>query len=208
MSGGRTASVISRFLKVCPWFFTLDLSILSNRLELRPHMNAQETLDYLESYAKHFELNQHIKLNTKVRQVVRNADDTKWQLSLLHQDSETVSDFDKVVFCTGNTHKPLVPAIKGMDSFGGKIIHSQAFKRPADFLGMKVLVVGLGNSAADISSELVGHADEVFVSHRHGQNVVSSAILSGPYHLKIQTNFVNLFMNISSLADAKAGPST
>lgn len=36
-----------------------------------------------------------------------------------------------------------------------------------------MVVVGLGNSGADISTSLVGYATEVFVSHRAGAYIVS-----------------------------------
>jgi dimethylaniline monooxygenase (N-oxide forming) len=38
---------------------------------------------------------------------------------------------------------------------------------------MRVLVVGVGNSAADISTELIGHAKKIYLSHRGGAKLVS-----------------------------------
>jgi len=46
---------------------------------------------------------------------------------------------------------------------------------PADFQDLKVVVIGLGNSAADTATELKWHASEVYLSHRHGATVVSQA---------------------------------
>lgn len=57
--------------------------------------------------------------------------------------------------------------------------------RPTDFRGMKVLVVGFSNSAADISSELVGHAGKILVSNRRRVNVVSVV-----FHLSLESDSV------------------
>lgn len=46
-------------------------------------------------------------------------------------------------------------------------------KRPGDWAGKRVLVVGFGNTAADIACELAGTADKVYLSHRNGSIVVS-----------------------------------
>ncbi|KAJ8104402.1 flavin monooxygenase-like protein [Lipomyces tetrasporus] len=134
-------------------------------------LSASQVSDYLKSYAQNFDLYRHIRFNTEVRKVERDADNTKWQLYLSGEKGEEVIDYDKVVFCSGLTALSRVPNIEGIQQFAGKVIHSQAFKHPSDFAGMKVLVVGLGNSAVDTCTELVGFAEKVYVSHRHGMNI-------------------------------------
>ena len=44
--------------------------------------------------------------------------------------------------------------------------------RPEAFKDSKVMVVGLGNTAADVATVLVGHAEKVYLSHRQGSIVV------------------------------------
>ena len=94
-------------------------------------MTSQQTLDYILSYADHFDLRPHIQLSTQVCQVLRSPDQTQWRLSLLREGAEDVRGFDKVLFCTGRTHTPNIPQLKGVDLFRGEVIHSQAFKRSA-----------------------------------------------------------------------------
>ena len=53
-------------------------------------------------------------------------------------------------------------------------------RRPSDFKDMRVLVVGVGNSAADISTELIGNAKKIYLSHRGGAKLVSN-------HMSFQT---------------------
>jgi dimethylaniline monooxygenase (N-oxide forming) len=128
---------------------------------------------YLESYADEFDLLPHIHLQTKVLRVTRNDDDTKWTVHLQERNgSETATDFDKVAVCSGEWGKQRMPLFSGRDLFKGEIIHAQAFKRPSDFKGKAVTVLGLGNNAADIATALVGHASKIYLAHRRGANLV------------------------------------
>src|SRR4051794_5390728 len=92
-------------------------------------MDAQQTLDYIHSYAIHFGLNEHVQLNTLIQRVVRTLNDKRWRLEILRNGKELTLEFDKVVFCTGNTHIANVPRIDGVEVFKGRILHSQNFKR-------------------------------------------------------------------------------
>ena len=92
-------------------------------------MNAEETLTYIHSYAEHFGLHEHVQLSTRIQRVVRDPNDKQWQVFLLRNGKEETIEFDKVVFCTGNTHTAKNPRIDGMEAFKGKILHSQNFKR-------------------------------------------------------------------------------
>lgn len=91
------------------------------------HLNGEETLNYIRAYAVHFELHQHIQLGTQLREI-RRSQDGKWHLSLLQGQEPLGRDFDKVLFCTGNTHTARIPDIIGRELFDGRILHSQAFK--------------------------------------------------------------------------------
>ena len=133
---------------------------------------------YLKSYAEVFDIRRFIQTNTRVMKVVRNGDDTKWIVHLL-QDEEvkTSMEFDKVAVCVGAWVHPKLPHFEGQDIFEGKVIHSRAFKNPKDFAGKRVVVLGLGNTAADTSTTLVNHASRIYLAHRRGANLVSDSVL-------------------------------
>ena len=140
------------------------------------HMNGTETLQYIESYADEFGLREYVELMVRVEGVVRRGG--RWELTMRPTGPATnevteVRVFDKVVFCTGRIVTPTIPAIEGRERFAGKILHSQEYKRPKDFAGQRVMVVGIGNTGADVASDLVGVADKIYVSHRGGQNIFS-----------------------------------
>ena len=59
-----------------------------------------------------------------------------------------------VISATGTWAHPCIPDIPGRGSFAGRQIHSAAYRRPEDFAGLRVLVVGGGNSGAQILAEV------------------------------------------------------
>jgi len=59
-----------------------------------------------------------------------------------------------VISATGTWRHPFIPNIAGADGFAGTQIHSSRYRRPAHFAGQSVLVVGGGNSGAQIMAEV------------------------------------------------------
>jgi cation diffusion facilitator CzcD-associated flavoprotein CzcO len=69
-----------------------------------------------------------------------------------------------VISATGIWRAPQWPVIDGDTGFGGTRIHSATYPGPAAFEGQRVLVVGGGNSGAQVFADLVGHADVSWVT--------------------------------------------
>ncbi|KAL8591585.1 hypothetical protein ACOMHN_055552 [Nucella lapillus] len=86
---------------------------------------------------------------------------------------EVTEDFDGVMICTGHHTVPYMPEFPGQADFQGQILHSQDYKRPEPFLGRRVLIVGIGNSAVDIAVDLAKTAQQVYMSTRRGCWVLS-----------------------------------
>jgi len=138
---------------------------------------AVEVQDYLESYASNFQLLSRIRLRTKILTVTRNEKDSKWIAHFQNLDgSKNTTEFDKVAICSGAWGKPKIPDIAGRNLFKGDVIHSQAFKSPSQFKGKSVAVLGIGSTAADIATALVGHARKIYLPHRGGTNIVCCPI--------------------------------
>ena len=85
-----------------------------------------------------------------------------------------------VVVATGITSSPVVPNFKGLPSYTGTVLHSREYRRPDQLMGHSILVVGTGNSAAEIASELANAGMEVAVSVRSGANVIPRSIAGIP----------------------------
>lgn len=63
-----------------------------------------------------------------------------------------------VVSATGTWTSPNVPELPGRTDYRGRILHSAFYRSPADFAGRRVVVVGGGNSGAQIVADLFEHA--------------------------------------------------
>ena len=63
-----------------------------------------------------------------------------------------------VVSATGTWSSPVMPALPGQNEFRGVLLHSATYAGPAPFAGRRLIVVGGGNSGAQIFAELSGVA--------------------------------------------------
>jgi putative flavoprotein involved in K+ transport len=69
-----------------------------------------------------------------------------------------------VVSATGSWARPYVPDVPGRESFGGIQLHSAEYRAPDELAGRRVLVVGEGNSGAQILAELSLAAETTWVT--------------------------------------------
>jgi cation diffusion facilitator CzcD-associated flavoprotein CzcO len=71
-----------------------------------------------------------------------------------------------VISATGSWSHAWIPPVPGRDRFRGRQLHSARYRRPEDFAGQSVLVVGGGNSGAQILAELSRVARATWVTER------------------------------------------
>jgi cation diffusion facilitator CzcD-associated flavoprotein CzcO len=136
-----------------------------------------EFLAYLDRYVEHHRLK--IETGSNVRAVRREA--RSWRVEV--EDGDAVHARALVV-ATGIMANPLVPDFAGYDAYEGRVLHSVAYRNAAPFAGHRVLVVGVGNSGAEIASELAASGTHVSIAVRSGANVVPFTLLGVPiqYH--------------------------
>ena len=132
----------------------------------------QTFLDYLQEYALRFKL--PIETGCVVT-AVRRQDDG-WQLSTATGELRA----KHLVVATGIMPEPNVPQFKGCEKYGGRVIHSAMYRRPEPYVGKQVLVVGVGNSGAEIATELTRAGAHVAISIRSGANFVPLTLLGVP----------------------------
>ena len=91
---------------------------------------------------------------------------------------------DHVVVATGYNGTPFVPDWPGRESFGGELIHSSEYRNPQPYVGKDVLVVGAGNSGAEIAHDVIdGGAARSRLSIRTPPQIVRRATLGIPAQL-------------------------
>jgi cation diffusion facilitator CzcD-associated flavoprotein CzcO len=130
-------------------------------------------LDYLHRYADRFRL----PIDTGVEVTRAAREDGQWRLE---RRSGPAIHADHLVVATGIVSNPYVPAIAGRDRFGGRLIHSVEYRRADSMAGKRILIVGAGNSAGEISVELARAGAEVSLAVRSGAAVVPRQLLGIP----------------------------
>jgi putative flavoprotein involved in K+ transport len=107
-----------------------------------------EMADYLEAYAARFEL--PVSTGTHVDGVARDAD------GYVVTVGERQIQADNVVMASGYHRRPVMPGFAAELDPGILQLHSSDYRDPSQLRNGDVLVVGAGNSGADISIELAG----------------------------------------------------
>ncbi|MEI6441108.1 MAG: NAD(P)-binding domain-containing protein [Alphaproteobacteria bacterium] len=130
-----------------------------------PHHS--QLLQYFKDYVDHFDLRKTITFNTSVMNASR-TEDGLWKVKLSNGETKT---YDVLFVCNGHHWSPRMPDYPGQ--FDGTILHSHTYNDPFDPIDMRgknVVVVGMGNSAMDIASELAQRplARTLTVSARRG----------------------------------------
>jgi putative flavoprotein involved in K+ transport len=118
-----------------------------------------EMADFLEGYARHFSL--PVRLGSRVSEVVR--DDAGGYL--VRTDASEIHA-DQVVIAASSYQKPKLPAFAGDLDAGIRQFHSSQYRNPAQLADGPVLLVGAGNSGAEIGIELAG-SRKVFLAGNH-----------------------------------------
>ena len=133
----------------------------------------RDFVDYLHRYATTFSL--PIRLSADVTRIEPDAGGWVVRLST----GATLASRTLVV-ATGIVANPHVPEIPGRSLFPGRVIHSVAYRRPAGIEGRRILVVGAGNSAGEISVELSRAGATVTLAVRTGATIVPRDLLGIP----------------------------
>lgn len=119
-------------------------------------LKRNELLNYFRDYASHHQLYPHLRLNEQVHRIWRS--NSRWEM----ETEKGSYSAQQLAVATSANGRPHIPEIPGRDNFEGTCIHSRFYKNPEPFRGKQVLVVGSGNSAAEIALDLAeGGADSV-----------------------------------------------
>ncbi|MBF6173619.1 flavin-containing monooxygenase [Nocardia blacklockiae] len=132
-----------------------------------------QVLAYTRAFADTFGLREHIEFTTPVESVVPDGDG--W---LLTPAGESPRRYGAVICASGTNWHPRLPQHPGR--FDGEIRHAVSHRRAADFAGKRVLIVGLGNSGADIACDAAQAADAAFLSVRRGYHIVPKHVFGVP----------------------------
>lgn len=136
-----------------------------------------DVVRYLEKYTEHHEL--EVVTGVEVTRIDPAADGSgDWQLTAT---GGRILRARAVVVATGFNHTPRVPEWPGRDTFTGELLHAAEYRNPAPYAGKDVLVVGIGNTGAEIAADLAeGGASRVRIAVRTAPHIVRRSTAGWP----------------------------
>ncbi|KAI1726399.1 flavin-binding monooxygenase-like domain-containing protein [Ditylenchus destructor] len=149
----------------------------SSSLTSPSFITRQEVLSYLDEYSQP---TQHlIQYNTKVLAIERDKVSEKWKVNVKKvvdrksQNEDGLAKcqemeehiFDAVFVCNGHFTVPRTPSFA--EKYKKPAIHCHYYRRPSDYNGKTVAVVGAGPSGCDICLQLAECAKKVYLIHRN-----------------------------------------
>lgn len=129
-------------------------------------------LGYLRTFARQHDLEGSITLG---RGVARVEPAEKTATVLLDGEART---YRGVICATGTNWEPVVPSWPGADRI--EVRHVRDYRHADELRGRRVLIVGLGNSGADIACDAARVAAAAYVSVRRGYHFVPKYVFGIP----------------------------
>jgi putative flavoprotein involved in K+ transport len=129
----------------------------------------RDVVRYLVGYARHFGIEP--RLGISVDRIDRDGD--AWRL--VTSDGDMTAPV--VVVATGYNAVPVMPDWQGAEAFAGTLLHAAQYRVPDPYVGRDVLVVGTGNTGAEIAADLAEQgARRVWLSVRTPPHIVPRSI--------------------------------
>lgn len=127
-------------------------------------ISRNQYITYLDHYCEHFNIrpvfNQHV--------IAVSKEAKHWVVNTNGRTYEACN----VLIATGYNRVPKMPTMKGQEVFRGEMLHSEKYKNGKPYKGKNVLVLGYGNSGAEIALDLYENGANVFVSIRNPVNII------------------------------------
>jgi NADPH-dependent 2,4-dienoyl-CoA reductase/sulfur reductase-like enzyme len=134
----------------------------------------KQVIAYMTAYAARFGLKP--RFGVTVTRIERNAAESGW---LVRSDRGDMAA-RQVVIAAGMNAVPSRPQWPGMEHYRGELLHSSAYRNGARWTGRRVLVVGAGNSGAEIALDLTEHGVRTELCIRGKLHVTSRETLGLP----------------------------
>jgi cation diffusion facilitator CzcD-associated flavoprotein CzcO len=146
----------------------------------------QTVLEYIEDYGR--DVQDTIRYSTQVTNVTPTTDDAATSWSVMSRNLQTSTDtteiYDAVIVANGHFITPYIPDIPNIAHWNtahpGLISHSKYYRRPEEFTGKKVIVVGNSASGADISNQIAEHCTLPLLWSSKSTNLFVSATPTDP----------------------------
>lgn len=133
----------------------------------------QQVVDYLDDYARRFNLvprfNEEVKLAQRVG--------PNWMVTTSQASYQARS----LVVAAGYNSEPRIPTWPGREHYGGQVLHSKQYQNGSSFKDQNVLVVGLGNSGGELLIDLWEHGARPSIAVRSPVNFIPREVFGVPF---------------------------
>lgn len=157
--------------------------------------NHAKVLTYLRSYAEHSGVRERIRFAATVKSVEPVTDAAapgQWCVTL---DDGTRHNYAGVVLATGHDRNPRLLDLPGQSTV--EVLHSGRYNGPDQVAGRRVLVVGAGQSAADILSDCATVAERTLHSSRRGFFCMPKHMFGRPTDTMLQARAPRMLRRMS-----------
>ncbi|KAL2345369.1 hypothetical protein Fmac_006654 [Flemingia macrophylla] len=155
-----------------------------------PHyVPRKQFIEYLGSYVRHFGINPLYERAVELAEY--DGGKGRWRVRARNTRSGEVEEYGGrfLVVASGETAEPRVPAVEGLESFHGKVIHSTGYKNGKGFRDEHVLVVGSGNSGMEIALDLANFAAKPSIIVRSPVHFLSRDMM---YYASLMLKYLSL----------------
>ena len=163
-----------------------DLDFDKDTQSFPDHRDMQK---YLQQYADHFGVTPLIRFNQRVSSVepltsevenealTKTNNNKRWRVVCENGDAD---DFHTVIVASGHLHVPRhVDRFKNY--FSAEYLHSHYYKDPDKFVGKRICIVGVGNSACDIAGDVCVNSKRCVLVARSGVLILPKLIFGRPF---------------------------
>ncbi|WP_228372685.1 flavin-containing monooxygenase [Demequina maris] len=133
----------------------------------------RQILAYLRAFASEHGLDEGIEYGTTVERVEATPEGYR-----VTRADGRATDHTHVVIASGVQWIPNIPDLPG--TFDGEIRHTVTYRSARELEGRRVLVVGAGNSGADIACDAARSADHAVISLRRGYHFIPKHVFGVP----------------------------
>lgn len=137
------------------------------------YVSRQMLVDYFESYAREFDIRPHFGEEASTIEPAAEG----WAVRTASGKAFLARH---VVVATGINRVPIRPSFPGESQYQGQILHSRQYKNYKPFCNQRVLVVGMGNTGAEIALDLSENDIHPYLSVRGPVNIVPRDFLGNP----------------------------
>jgi hypothetical protein len=144
--------------------------------ELPDYPSWRDIREYIRNFAHNYDLTKRVTFDTAVARATPLSKGS-WEVTL---SDGRIRQYDGLIVAPGVTWHPSSPTLPGAAEFTGEIWHSNSYVSPHEFVGKRVVIVGCGNSGADIACDAAANATEAYLSVRRGYRFLPKHIFGYP----------------------------